>query len=43
MANLTHALQQLRAEQREEQLHVEKLGQAISVIESLTCIIHEEL
>ena len=35
MANLTNALQQLRAEQREAQLHVEKLGQAISVIESL--------
>jgi hypothetical protein len=35
MANLTNALQQLRAEQREAKLHVEKLGQAISVIESL--------
>jgi len=35
MANLTNALQQLRAERREAQLHVEKLGQAISVIESL--------
>jgi len=35
MANLTNALQQLRAEQREAQLHVEKLDQAISVIESL--------
>ena len=35
MANLENALQQLRAEQREAQLHVEKLGQAISVIESL--------
>src|ERR1700734_3987049 len=35
MANLGSALQQLRAEQREAQLHVEKLGQAISVIESL--------
>ena len=35
MANLETALQQLRAEQREAQLHVEKLGQAISVIESL--------
>ena len=35
MANLTNALQQLRTEQREAQLHVEKLGQAISVIESL--------
>jgi hypothetical protein len=36
MANLENALQQLRAEQREAQLHVEKLGQAISMIESLT-------
>jgi len=35
MANLENALQQLRAERREAQLHVEKLGQAISVIESL--------
>ena len=35
MANLTSALQQLRAEQRDAQSHVEKLGQAISVIESL--------
>ena len=35
MASLTNALQQLRAEQREARLHVEKLGQAISVIESL--------
>ena len=35
MANLTSALQQLRAERREAQLHVEKLDQAISVIESL--------
>ena len=35
MANLTSALQQLRAEQREAQLHVENLGRAISVIESL--------
>jgi hypothetical protein len=35
MANLTSALQQLRAEQREAQLPVEKLDQAISVIESL--------
>jgi hypothetical protein len=35
MANLTNALQQLRAEQREAQLHVKKLDQAISVIESL--------
>jgi len=35
MGNLNNALQQLRAEQREAQLHVEKLGQAISMIESL--------
>ncbi len=35
MASLTYALQQLRAERREAQLHVEKLDQAISVIESL--------
>jgi hypothetical protein len=35
MANLTSALQQLRAEQREAQLQVEKLVKAISVIESL--------
>src|SRR6266571_1098788 len=35
MASLTSALQQLRAERREAQLHVEKLDQAISVIESL--------
>ena len=35
MANLENALQQLRAERREAQLHVEKLGQAISGIESL--------
>ncbi|MGA8620982.1 MAG: hypothetical protein WB660_20955 [Candidatus Sulfotelmatobacter sp.] len=35
MANLTSALQQLRAERREAQLHVEKLDEAISVIESL--------
>ena len=35
MSNLTNALQQLRAERRESQLHVEKLDQAISVIESL--------
>jgi hypothetical protein len=35
MANLTNALQQLRAERRLAQLHVEKLDQAISVIESL--------
>src|ERR1700685_3674 len=36
MANLSSALQQLRAEQRQAQLHVENLSQAISVIESLT-------
>jgi hypothetical protein len=35
MATLENALQQLRAEQREARLHVEKLGQAISVIEGL--------
>jgi hypothetical protein len=35
MGNLTNALQQLRAERREAQLQVEKLDQAISVIESL--------
>jgi hypothetical protein len=35
MANLTDAIQQLRAERREAQLHVEKLDQAITVIESL--------
>jgi phage major head subunit gpT-like protein len=35
MANLTSALQQLRAERQVAQLHVEKLDQAISVIESL--------
>jgi hypothetical protein len=35
MANLENALQQLRADLREAQLHVEKLDQAISVIESL--------
>jgi hypothetical protein len=35
MANLENALQQLRAERREAQSHVEKLDQAISVIESL--------
>ena len=35
MTNLINALQQLRAERRESQLHVEKLDQAISVIESL--------
>src|ERR1700689_4952136 len=35
MANLTSALQQLRPEQREGQWHVENLGRAISVMESL--------
>jgi hypothetical protein len=35
MANLENALQQLRAERSRAQLHVEKLDQAISVIESL--------
>ena len=35
MANLNNALQELRAERREAQLHVEKLDQAISVIGSL--------
>lgn len=35
MGNLTSALQQLRAERREAQLQLEKLDQAISVIESL--------
>ena len=35
MANLENALQQLRAEQRESKLQVDKLDQAISVIESL--------
>jgi hypothetical protein len=35
MGNLTGALQQLRAERKQAQAHVEKLDQAISVIESL--------
>jgi hypothetical protein len=35
MGNLANALQQLRAERREAQLHVEKLDKAIAVIESL--------
>jgi hypothetical protein len=35
MGNLANVLQQLRAERREAQLHVEKLDQAIAVIESL--------
>jgi hypothetical protein len=36
MGNLTNALQELRAERKQAQSHVEKLDQAISVIESLT-------
>jgi hypothetical protein len=35
MGNLTSALQELRAERKQTQLQVEKLDQAISVIESL--------
>jgi hypothetical protein len=35
MGSLNGALQQLRAERKQAQLHVEKLDQAISVIESL--------
>ena len=35
MGNLANALQQLRAERREAQLHVEKLDQAISLLTSL--------
>jgi hypothetical protein len=35
MGNLENALQQLRAERREAQSHVEKVDKAISVIESL--------
>ena len=35
MANLTNALQELREERKQAQLHLEKLDQAISVIESL--------
>ena len=35
MGNLRSALQQLRAERKQAQSHVEKLDQAISVIESL--------
>jgi hypothetical protein len=35
MANVTNALQQLRAERSRAQTEVEKLDQAISVIESL--------
>ncbi len=34
MGNLTSALQELRAERKQAQSHVEKLDQAISVIES---------
>ena len=36
MGNLTGALQQLRAERKQAQWHMEKLDQAISVIESLS-------
>jgi hypothetical protein len=35
MGNLSSALQQLRAERKQAQLHVEKLDQAISAVESL--------
>ena len=35
MGNLSSALQELRAERKQAQSHVEKLDQAISVIESL--------
>ena len=35
MGNLTNALQELRAERKQAQLNVEKLNQAIAVIESL--------
>jgi hypothetical protein len=35
MGNLANALQQLRAERQQEQLHVGKLDKAIAVIESL--------
>src|ERR1039458_1960605 len=35
MGNLGNALQQLREERKQVQAHVEKLGRAISVIESL--------
>jgi hypothetical protein len=35
MGNLGNALQQLRAERKQAQSHLEKLDQAISVIESL--------
>jgi hypothetical protein len=36
MGNLNGALQQLRAERKQAQAHLEKLDQAISVIESLS-------
>jgi hypothetical protein len=36
MSNLTNALQELREERKKAQLQVEKLDQAISVIESLS-------
>src|ERR1700730_2219811 len=36
MANFTNALQELRAERSRAQMHVEKLDQAISTIESLS-------
>jgi len=35
MANLENALQELRTERKQAQVHVQKLDQAISVIESL--------
>jgi hypothetical protein len=35
MVNLTSAIQELRAERKQAQTHVQKLDQAISVIESL--------
>jgi hypothetical protein len=35
MGNLNNALQELRAERKQAQSHVEKLDRAISVIESL--------
>jgi hypothetical protein len=35
MGNLSGALQQLRAERKQAQAHLEKLDQAISVVESL--------
>jgi hypothetical protein len=35
MGNLNNALQELREERKQAQLHVEKLDQAISVVESL--------